>query len=170
MKRHPWLVLVFAATVAAAACGGGEDAATDGGDTTAMAEAPAPPTLYDRLGGETALRAVVDDLVARAAADDTLNFTRQGTAAAWEATPANVETLKQRLVQFIGHATGGPQIYGGRDMATAHAGMEITNAEFDRLAGHLRASLTALGVGAAEQEELFAIVETTRSQIVTAGG
>jgi len=167
MKRHPWLVLVFAATVAAAACGGGEDAATDGADTTAMAEAPAPPTLYDRLGGETALRAVVDDLVARAAADDTLNFTRQGTAAAWEATPANVETLKQRLVQFIGHATGGPQIYGGRDMATAHAGMEITDAEFDRLGGHLGSALTAYDVPEEEKQELFTIVESTRSAIVS---
>lgn len=160
-----WLI----AALVAVGCGGGEDAATGEADTTAMAaDTAAAATLYDRLGGEGAIRSVVDDFVGRAAADDTLNFTRQGTAAAWEATPANVETLKQRLVQFIGHGTGGPQIYGGRDMATAHAGMNITNAEFDRLAGHLQASLNAHGVGATEQAELFAVVETTRGAIVTA--
>jgi hemoglobin len=70
------------------------------------------------------------------------------------------------MVQFVGQATGGPQVYEGRDMTTAHAGMQITNEEFDRLAGHLEAALDAYSVPDAEKQELFAIVETTRSAIV----
>ena len=54
--------------------------------------------------------------------------------------------------------TGGPQVYEGRDMATAHAGMQITDDEFDRLAGHLEAALDAHDVPEAEKQELFAIV------------
>jgi hemoglobin len=77
-----------------------------------------------------------------------------------------VELLKTRLVQFVGGATGGTQTYEGQDMATAHTGMEITNEEFDRLAGHLGAALGAYDVPEAEKAELFAIVETTRSAIV----
>jgi hemoglobin len=136
-------------------------------DTLAAAADTLPAaTLYDRLGGEAAIAAVVDTFVSLAAADAELNFTRQGTANEWEATPENVELLKTRLVQFVGSATGGPQIYEGRDMATVHTGMEITNEEFDRLAGHLGAALDAYAVPETEKTELFAIVETTRSAIV----
>ena len=105
-------------------------------------------------------------MVALAAADTELNFTRQGTANEWEATPENVELLKTRLVQFLGQSTGGPQAYQGADMTAAHAGMQITDEEFDRLAGHLEAALDAHSVPDAEKQELFAIVETTRSAIV----
>lgn len=146
-----------------------EDAATpdETADTLAVAaDTQAAATLYDRLGGESAIAAVVDTFVSLAAADAELNFTRQGTANEWEATPENVELLKTRLVQFVGGATGGPQAYEGQDMATAHTGMEITNEEFDRLAGHLGAALDAYDVPEAEKSELFAIVETTRSAIV----
>ena len=125
-------------------------------------------TLYDRLGGESAIRSVVDSVVAHAAADEELNFTRAGTANEWEATPENIDTLKVRLVQFVASATGGPQRYEGQDMPTAHRGMEITDAEFDRLGGHLRMALQAHDVPQNLQDELFAIVESTRPQIVTA--
>ena len=133
-----------------------------GGDTLAAAQG----TLYDRLGGEAAIASVVDSLVAYAAADTALNFTRAGTANEWEATPENVALLKTRLVQFVGQATGGPQAYEGQDMATAHQGMAITDEEFDMLGGHLKHALDVHDVPAAEQGELLAIVETTRSAIV----
>jgi hemoglobin len=123
-------------------------------------------SLYERLGEEAGIAAVVDTLVSLAAADTSLNFTRQGTANEWQATPENIALFKTRMVQFIGAATGGPQVYEGRDMATAHAGMEITDAEFDRLGGHLGSALTAYDVPEEEKKELFTIVESTRSAIV----
>lgn len=168
MKRtwHPWIVIALVGLVATGCRRSEEVGVAEEADTLAVGEAAA--SLYQRLGGEAAIRSVVDDFVARAAADDTLNFTREGTPAEWQATPDNVALLKERLVQFVGGATGGPQVYEGRDMATAHDGMRITNAEFDRLGGHLAASLDAHDVPAREQEELLAIVETTRSAIVTA--
>ena len=141
----------------------GEDMAADTADTTAQAS---QATLYDRLGGESAIRSVVDTLVAHAAADEELNFTRAGTANEWEATPENVQLLKERLVQFVASAAGGPQRYEGRDMVTAHQGMEITNEEFDRLGGHLQMALRVHDVPEDLQAELLRIVETTRPQIV----
>jgi hemoglobin len=173
MKRRITFWLVIAWMAMAAACERPEEGGTAGeADTTAQVDTTVQPegSLYDRLGGEAAIRSVVDDLVARAAADDTLNFTRQGTPAAWEATPENIELLKTRLVQFVAQATGGPQNYEGRDMATAHAGMQISSEEFDRLGRHLEAALDAHNVPAQEQQELLMIVETTRSAIVTAEG
>src|SRR5262249_10305730 len=101
-----------------------------GGKTTVTAK-----SLYERLGGEAALKAVVDDFVARTAANPKVNFPRKGTPVEWKATDENVALLKKRLVQFIGKATGGPQKYEGKDMKTVHKGMEITEDEFNAMAG-----------------------------------
>ncbi|MGL5097010.1 MAG: group I truncated hemoglobin, partial [Planctomycetia bacterium] len=123
-------------------------------------------SLYERLGGEPAVKAVVDDFVARTAGNPKVNFTRKGTAVEWPATPENVARLKGHLVDMIGAATGGPQKYKGRAMKASHAGMKITNAEFDALAGDLKATLNKFKVPDAEQKELFAIIGSTRGDIV----
>lgn len=145
-----------------------DDPADDAAMDTLAADTTAAASLYDRLGGEPAIRSVVDTMVARAAADPELNFTRQGTENEWEATPDNVQLLKDRLVQFVGHATGGPLAYQGQDMAAAHEGMAITNEEFNLLGAHLEAALDIHQVPVGEHEELMGIVETTRGAIVTA--
>lgn len=124
------------------------------------------PVLYERLGGEKAISMVVDDFVARTSVNPAVNFTRRGTPREWQATPENVATLKKHLIDFIGTATGGPQNYQGRDMKTAHEGMQITDAEFDALAADLQASLEALGVPEREKSELMTIAGTTRGAIV----
>jgi hemoglobin len=163
-----WLSMILVVALSAS-CQAGDG--TDEGiepDTLAAEDtlAAAQGSLYDRLGGEPAIASVVDSMVAYAAADTALNFTRAGTANEWEATPENVALLKTRLVQFVGQATGGPEAYEGQDMATSHEGMAITDEEFDMLGGHLKHALDVHDVPASEQDELMAIVETTRSAIV----
>jgi hemoglobin len=123
-------------------------------------------SLYERLGGAPAVRAVVDDFVGRAASDPLVNFTRRGTAREWEASPQNVEHLKMGLRDFICVAAGGGCTYKGADMKSAHRGMKITDAEFNALAADLKASLDKFKVPAREQGELLAAVEGTRSDIV----
>jgi len=123
-------------------------------------------SLYERLGGEPAIRAVVDDFVAYAAPDPAVNFTRKGHPNEWQPTDANVAKLKRHLVQFIAKAAGGPQTYEGRDMVTVHTGMGITNEEFNAAAGDLKKALDKNNVPSNLQDELIAVVETTRAQIV----
>jgi hemoglobin len=123
-------------------------------------------TLYERLGKEPAITKVVDDFVARAAANPKVNFTRKGTGKEWPATPENVARFKKMLVQFISSNTGGPPKYEGKSMVDAHQGMKITDAEFDALAADLKASLDKFNVPAKEQAELLSIVGGTRGAMV----
>ena len=139
-------------------------------DPAAKPAAKKPPaderTLYDRIGGEATIIAIVDDLMARAAADPKVNFTRTGTTRPWQATPDNLARLRTRLIQFLGTATGGPQRYEGEDMRTAHKGMRIAGAEFDAFAEAFKASLETAKVPQKEQKELLEIIESTRGPIV----
>jgi hemoglobin len=123
----------------------------------------AQQSLYARIGGEAALTKVVDEFVARAAANPKVNFTRNGT---WQATDAAVQRLKQHLVAFLGGAFGGPQKYTGRSMKAAHQGMAITQAEFDALAADLKAVLEANKVGKAEVDQIMKIAASTAPDIV----
>ncbi len=138
-------------------------------DIVEMAPAGAmKKSLWDRLGGEPAVTAVIDDFVARAASNPKVNFTRKGTESEWEPTEKNVARLKKRLIQLVSAVSGGPMKYEGRDMKAAHMGMKITNAEFDALAGDLKATLDKFKVPDAEQKELLDIVGSTRKDIVEA--
>ncbi len=131
-------------------------------------------TLYQRLGGDQGIAALVDDVTARVIADPRVNFDRSGVrrtwyggkVTVWEATPDNVARFKRHLAEFISLAAGGPTRYTGRDMRTVHREMRITNAEFDAMLGDLIASMERLGYREAEKEDLVAIVETTRKQVV----
>ena len=51
-------------------------------------------------------------------------------------------------------------------MKQVHTGMRISNAEFDASIGDLKATLDKFAIPTAEQKELLAIIESTRSQVV----
>jgi hemoglobin len=132
----------------------------------ALAAAPAraaEKSLYERLGGEPAVTAVVDDFVGRAAADPKVDFTRHG-----KYDKVDVPRLKKQLVNLVGQLTGGPQKYTGKDMKTLHKGMKITAAQFDAMAADLVASLDKFKVPAKEKGELLTIVGSTKNDIVEA--
>ena len=151
-----------------------KDQQLKGGEEGAVSEND--KTLYARLGGEQGVAKIVDDFIGRALADPRVNWARKGVtrggllgigdkSVEWEASPQNVATLKRHMAQFVGLATGGPAVYEGKDIKASHAGMKITNAEFDATIGDLKATLDALQVPADEQKELLSIIESTRPQI-----
>jgi hemoglobin len=141
------LVLIV---MAAAACGGGSK-------STKTTTPPAGKTLYDRLGGEKAVTAVVDDFVANVAADDKI---KQRFA------NANIDHLKQMLVLQICSAAGGGCQYTGKSMEDAHKGMAITEEEFNALVGDLVKSLNKFKVADADQKDLLGALGGMKAQIV----
>lgn len=114
-------------------------------------------TLYERLGGKTAITAVVDDFVARCAADPRINgkFAR-----------TDIPRLKASLIDQVCEATGGPCTYSARDMRATHDGMAVTAGEFDALVADLVATLDRFSVAQAEKNELIGALAPMRGDIV----
>ena len=119
-------------------------------------------SLYDRLGGKTAIVAVVDDFVANCAADARINKFFAATAA----DKNRLAAFKNKMVDHICEAAGGPCKYTGRDMTTAHAGMGINNAEFNALVEDLTKSLNTFKVAKAEQDQRLGVLGPMRAQLV----
>ena len=122
------------------------------------APAAAPDELYDRLGGQRAIVAVVDDFVARVAADPRIKLRFMNT---------DIAKLKLLLVEFVCMATGGPCKYTGRDMETSHAGMELLDEEFTALVEDLAATLDKFEVPAKEKHALLGALGPLQPRIVT---
>jgi hemoglobin len=114
-------------------------------------------SLYDRLGGQPAITTVVDDFIGNVAADSRINGRFAG---------ANIPRLKQLLVEQICAASGGPCTYTGRDMVSAHRGMNISEGEFNALVGDLVKSLDKFKVPAKEKGELLSALGAMKPDIV----
>lgn len=114
-------------------------------------------SLYERLGGQPAITAVVDDFVGNVAADPRINgfFAR-----------TDIPRLKRLLVEQICAGTGGPCTYTGRSMLAAHTGMKITDAQFGALVEDLQKTLNKFKVPDKEQGELLAILGPMKPDIV----
>lgn len=118
---------------------------------------PPDTTLFGRLGGKPAIEAVIDDFLGRVSQDERINAMFAG---------AHLPRLRQRLIEQVCQASGGPCTYSGRDMKTAHAGMGITGAQFDALVGHLVATLDKFKVPEQEKGELLSVLGPMRGDIV----
>jgi hemoglobin len=117
-------------------------------------------TLYERLGGYTAISAVVNDFAERLFADPKIGkfFVGMGTDTR--------EMFKQKNKNLVCNVSGGPCKVISRPARTVHAGLGITDAEFDIVVGHLAEALDKYKVPAAEHKELMAIIATLRKDIV----
>lgn len=131
------------------------------------AKTTAPKALWDRLGGELGVKKVVDQLFALAIEDKAVNLLRDGKV---KLDAKGVAHLKLMLVEFVSANTGGPSKYTGKDMKAAHAGMKITEAEFDALGALLVTVLKDNKVAQADIDELVKIVGTTKKDIVEGKG
>ena len=127
--------------------------------TTRSAAVTEAISVYDAIGGRAALTAAVDRFYGRLLADPALGplFPR-GVGARHRAY----------VVTILGEALGGPERYRGPDVAGAHRGLGITDAHFDRAAGHLSGTLDGLGVPRHLTDHIVGIVAGLRPAVVTA--
>ncbi|HWB14574.1 MAG TPA: group 1 truncated hemoglobin [Pirellulales bacterium] len=120
-------------------------------------------SLYGRLGGVYHIAAIVDDLVDRLMDNPALNANPAIDEAHHRLPKAGFKYLVTEMVCW---ATGGPQKYTGKNMRDSHEHLAITESEWQVFLDDLRNSLDRFEVPPAEQGELFAIVDSTKIDIV----
>src|SRR6202041_3517646 len=119
----------------------------------------AEPTIYEAIGGDTAVVAVVDDFYGRVLADPDLAGFFAGT---------NMARLKGRQVEFFAAALGGPDPYTGAPMRQVHQGRGISMHHFTLVAGPLAASLAAAQVPAETVDQILVAIAPLSAEIATA--
>ncbi|MDG4865811.1 group 1 truncated hemoglobin [Streptomyces sp. T-3] len=115
-------------------------------------------SIFERIGGEPAVAAVVDVFYQRVLADEQL---------ARYFVDSNFAALKAHQRSFIAHALGATTPYGGRAMGEAHAELAITAPDFDRVVGHLAVALADSGVDQATIADIALALVPLKDAIVT---
>ena len=121
------------------------------------------PSLYDRLGGVYNIAVVVDDFIDRVMGDPRLNANPRVDEAHHRVSP---QGFKYYVTEMLCWAAGGPQTYSGRTMGDTHRHLMITDEEWVAFMEDLQQSLDRFEVPQPEQDEVKAIVESTKEAIV----
>ena len=117
-------------------------------------------TLYERVGGNSAVAAVVNLLYDGIIKDPLLLPFFDGI---------DVLRQKSKLVAFLSTIFGGSTRYSGEDLRQAHGHLVargLSDQHFDAVADHLQSTLEELSVPATLVEEIMAIVESTRNDVL----
>jgi hemoglobin len=120
-------------------------------------------SLYERLGGVYRIAVVVDDFIDRIMVDPRLNANPRVDEAHHR---VSAQGFKYLVTEMVCWAAGGPQIYSGRTMAETHRELLITAEEWGAFMDDLDQTLAKFSVPERERNELVAIVESTKDDIV----
>jgi hemoglobin len=122
--------------------------------------APQAPSLYKRVGGYDALAAVTDDFLGKLAGDPQFAKFFAGHST------DSIKRIRQLIVDQLCAVTGGPCVYTGRDMKTSHAGLGISEADWNTSVKYLVGTLDKFSVPAKEKDEILGAVSTLKKDIV----
>ena len=122
-----------------------------------------PPPLWERIGGEKVVRAVVKDLLASVLKSKRVNLTR-GT---FKPEEKELEKLEQALVEALSAQTGGPlKPTAGMGLKEVLAGSKLTDGDFVWLQIDLTAALDKNKVPDAEGKDLSNALRKLKPEIV----
>ena len=114
-------------------------------------------SLFERLGGLSAVEAVSHELLERVHNDERLGKFFVGR---------NLERSQRLLTQYLCLITGGGCRYVGRDMSTTHEGLKISGEDFDVFVEIIVGTLNDFTVPQAEQNEFLGLLSPLKGRII----
>ena len=115
--------------------------------------------LYQAVGEQAGIRALMDDFVVRLKADPRIGDQFKDT---------QLDNLAKQLTDQVCQLAGGPCVYQGPDMKEAHANMDVTRSHFNALVEVLQVSMNARGMAFTRQNQLLALLAPMHRDVVNA--
>lgn len=115
-------------------------------------------TLYQRLGGANGIAKLVDDLVAA-------HLTNPIVKTRFE-NIKDLDHAKEMARQFLGAGSGGPETYTGKDMRTAHKGMNISEQEYLAVMDDIVGAMEKHGLSEDTKKDVIAILYSLKGEII----
>lgn len=123
----------------------------------ACAAFPERPRLYDQLGGQQGIAEIVEGLLFRLVENPRIGHHFANT---------DLFRLREKLIEQFCVEAAGPCVYTGDPMELAHAGLDLTEADFNALVEDLLDTMEALQVPVAAQNRLIARLAPMRGDII----
>ena len=120
-------------------------------------------TLYERLGGREGISRIVDDTVEAHMNNPAVN----ARFLPYKEQPEKLAVIKQHTIEFFSSGSGGPAIYNGKDMVTAHKGMNISPAEYMHVIDDIFAALDKNSISEDTKKDVLSILWSLKGMIVS---
>lgn len=127
-----------------------------------LEEVPAELSLFDRLGGEDGISAIVDDIV-QAHLD---NPEISQVFLPLKNNPAHFESFKKHIREFLSSGTGGSATYTGKDLPTAHKGLNTTEKEFIAAVDDIMGVLSKHNIDDETKKDMLYILYTMKGAVI----
>ncbi len=115
-------------------------------------------SLYERLGGAEGIARIVDEILARHLANPLVKTRFENIA--------DLEHARHMAVEFFTAGAGGPLQYSGRDMRTAHRGMNISEQEYLAVVDDIMGALAKHAIDETAQKDVLAILYSLKGDII----
>lgn len=125
--------------------------------TTLCLACASQPSVYQRLGGTPIITQIADNFIEQISYDETI-FTYFAES--------DAQRFRDKFIEHLCVHTGGPCTYTGDDMVRVHQGMNITEADFNRVVQLLVNAMEKAGVPFPLQNEVLAVLAPMRSEII----
>jgi hemoglobin len=121
-------------------------------------------SLYERLGGAPGIARLVDDIVEAHMNNPVIS----ARFLPYRSQPERLAAVKQHTRNFLGAGSGGPEKYEGRDMRTAHRGMNVSAEEYMATIDDILATLDKHRIDEATRNDVLAIAYSLKPEILHA--
>ncbi|MFD1316212.1 group I truncated hemoglobin [Namhaeicola litoreus] len=119
-------------------------------------------TLFEKLGGREGISNIVNDTV-----ENHMNNTAVNARfLPYKSEPEKLDKIKKHTIDFFSMGSGGSANYTGRDMETAHKGMNISPGEYMHTIDDIFAALDKNSIDEAAKKEVLYILWSLKGMII----
>lgn len=120
-------------------------------------------SLFERLGGRNGISNIVDDAV-----ENHMNNTNVNARfLPFKDKPEQLAIIKNHTVDFFQAGSGGPNNYTGKDMVTAHTGMNISPAEYMHVVDDIFMALDKNAIDEDTKKDVLSILWSLKGMIMS---
>lgn len=114
-------------------------------------------SLYERLGGRPGIEAIAEDIWNNHISNPLINK---------RYADSDPKEVKRLVTEMCCAGFGGPETYTGKDMISAHKGMNINDTEFVAVCDDVLKALDQNNVGQREKDEILCILYSLKNEVV----
>jgi hemoglobin len=119
-------------------------------------------TLFERLGGRDGISVIVDDTVENHMKNTHVN----ARFIPLKEKPEQLAIIKNHTIDFFSAGSGGPAAYTGKDMITAHTGMNISPSEYMHVMDDIFLALDKNSIDETTKKDVLAILWSLKEMII----
>lgn len=119
-------------------------------------------SLYERLGCIEGISAIVDEVVEA-------HMTNPAVKARFlplKDDSTHFSEVRQHLIHFFAMGSGGPEQYSGKDMHSAHRGMNISQGEYMSVIDDILSALDKRQIDEQSKKDVLAILFSLKDQMI----